>query len=203
MVLRMAGPYRRPGSSVWWFRKRIPANVLQATRGKSLYLPIGSEKRRVSISPKAVEVVCSLHTHDKSEARSRHTAVSSALESQWQAFREGPKLLSHRDAVALAGEAYKLWMGFFEDNPVNAEIWQREAAVCRTILEEDSKPPLKRWGGVVPQIGKAPTGEERFGFLADQVLADHSLVLSSPDRMRFIQEIVKAIAGSSTRTTFR
>jgi len=56
MVLRMARPTSRNGSSNVYFRVRIPADVKAVARGQSLAIPVGDIVFPVALSKAANEV---------------------------------------------------------------------------------------------------------------------------------------------------
>ncbi len=113
MVLRMSRPMKRPSSSFHQFRMRIPADVLLRARGLALLLPIGDTQVPLLISPTAVTVQLSLRTRDPREAKARQGTVTAHLERVWRGLREGPRRLTHRETIALAGEVYGAMVGAF------------------------------------------------------------------------------------------
>ncbi|TXN84390.1 hypothetical protein FV234_02325 [Methylobacterium sp. WL8] len=67
-------------------------------------LPIGA--RPVLVTVGAV-VQTSLRTQTIAEAKARHSEADAALKRYWDAVRVGQRPLTHKEAVALAGEFYR------------------------------------------------------------------------------------------------
>ena len=59
----------------------------------------------------------SLRTKDPALARTRFTEAYGALVRHWGVLRAGPKLLTHKQLVALAGDVYRERVAHFEDDP--------------------------------------------------------------------------------------
>src|SRR5690348_7278388 len=106
MALRMARPVRLKSSRKGYFRQRIPTDLLAKARGSTIIVPVGPDKTRIVIGNNAVEVKFSLGTSEQRETKSRHTAAADYLSKYWDALRNGPTKLTHKQTVALAGEAY-------------------------------------------------------------------------------------------------
>lgn len=99
---------KRSGTSHHHLIQRIPADVLAKARGSTLAVPVGEGTVAVTISAKAKDVRVSLRTRDPAEAKVRQAAATAYLGTVWEAFRQGPRRLTHKETVALAGEAYNL-----------------------------------------------------------------------------------------------
>jgi integrase len=124
-ALRVSRPVRRPTSRFIQFRERIPADVLPRAAGVTLTIPVGSEKVIKRLSPKAVEVQCSLQTADQAEGRRRHAIVAGYLGNVWAALRrDQPVTLTSHQATALAGELYRAW--------AEGEARERSLAILHT-----------------------------------------------------------------------
>lgn len=114
MVLHMARPVRHPTTGIFQFRRRVPAD-LRTVLGKS-------------------EEKFSLQTRDAAEARIAHAKVSAEIEARWQGLRRGVQAVSHKQAVAIAGEFYRRLIAQHEDNPGAPEqvarqvFWDKVAA---------------------------------------------------------------------------
>ena len=84
--------------------------MLDRVRGLSLDFPIGEQTVRKRVSARAMEIIVSLRTDDDSEARKRQAAIISYLENVYRGLRDDrPAEITHREAVALAGEFYRRW----------------------------------------------------------------------------------------------
>ena len=110
MLFRLVRPMRRAGSSISQFNGRIPKDVRERARGRKLDIPLGAATVHLTISPQADAVRFSLQTRDPAEAKRRNALAAVYLETVWHALRETkPVALTHRHAVALAGELYRAW----------------------------------------------------------------------------------------------
>lgn len=106
MALLMPRPTRRPESTFHIFRARVPADVMEAARGRTLAFPFpaeAGEREHVVFTTAGDEVKFSLRTRDPSVAKSRHGIALAHLEKQWSAIRSGPKALSHRQIIRAFG----------------------------------------------------------------------------------------------------
>jgi hypothetical protein len=110
MVLSMNRPMKRSGSSLQYFRKRVPADIVALARGKtgSVVLPAGrSGEQSVSVGfTIGADIRISLRTNDAGLAKQRNAAVTEQLEALFAELRLGPPppvRLPHKQIVALAG----------------------------------------------------------------------------------------------------
>lgn len=97
MVLRMTRPWKHPQSGIYWYRKRVP-DTLRSIIGKS-------------------EEKCSLGTRDPQEAKIAHARVAAEVEARWAGLRAGVRTLTHKQAVAIAGEIYRAMIAEHGDDP--------------------------------------------------------------------------------------
>ena len=107
MVLRMAQPIKR--GSIYWLRKKVP-NDLRPIVGKR-------------------EEKFSLGTRDPAEARILFAKAAAEIEERWSRLRQGVRSLSHKEAVAMAGEIYRRMVAEQEENPT-------ERAVSEMLLDQ-------------------------------------------------------------------
>jgi integrase len=92
------------------FRTRIPKDIIERARGRTLAIPIGDGVASITISFTAKDVRCSLRTREPSEMKRRHALALGYIEGVWRALRAtSPMSLTHRQATALAGELYRGW----------------------------------------------------------------------------------------------
>lgn len=89
----MAQPWVNSRTHTLYLRQRVPRDVLDDVRGKTVRLPIGSETQVVNISDM---VQVSLQTKDATEAKLRHAAADAALRRHWDRVREIRKLRDER-----------------------------------------------------------------------------------------------------------
>lgn len=97
MGLKMATPWKHPNSGIYWLRRRIPADLVQV---------VGRREEKLS-----------LRTRDPAEAKSAYLKAAAELEARWSNLRQGSKRISHKEAVAIAGEFYHQLVGAHEDDP--------------------------------------------------------------------------------------
>jgi hypothetical protein len=120
MVLRMSCPTKRTGSDNWYYRRTIPADV-QAILQKlpKERRPRGWYKTHISIS---------LGTADRTAAKAKCGEVTTGVERQLKALREGPKPLTAKQIAALSGIVYRAFTEQLEANPgLTVEGWLRVA----------------------------------------------------------------------------
>lgn len=182
MLVQMARPMRRKGSSFHQFRKRIPQDVLDKARGTVLALPIGDEVIHSTIGQKAVEITASLRTRDPREAKERQSALLSYLDRHWQSLRNGPTPLTHKQTVALAGEAYRALVGAFEDDPGDVDVWAAAVRKNAAVLAQEQE-AIEKW----------------FGPTVDELLASHGLQTDNNSRKALIDRVSLAVTKASAR----
>lgn len=124
MLLRMASPIRRDGSSVHYLRKRVPADLTDRAVGLALRVPVGDETATVKVGGTGM-IKVSLRTHDPREAKARQAKALAYLDNVWKSLRDGPRRLSHKQVVALAGDFRRRAIATFDEEPGPATIWAR------------------------------------------------------------------------------
>lgn len=182
MHIRMASPMRRSGSSIFQFRKRIPASLIGKAQGTALAIPVGDAFHHMVITANATHVMFPLQTRDPREAKERKAVATAYLDGVWKALVEGPRRITHKQTLALAGEAYRDLVGLFEEDPGAAETWE-------TILSLHSK----------AMAGGDITREKWFGPSLDQTLARHRLVIDAVSRTALLDAFGEAISLASER----
>lgn len=178
----MASPMRRKGSTFIQFRKRIPKDLIGKARGTTLAIPIGDEALHIVVGDNAVEITGSLRTRDPREAKERQAIALAYLESVWKSLREGPKRLTRKQIVALAGEAYRGPVALFEDDPAEPSVWKQIDRLHAEAME-GGEAARERW----------------FGGTVDQILANHQLVVDNESRTALIEAAGKAVIEASAR----
>lgn len=182
---------KRPGSANVQFVQRIPADVIEKVRGTELAIPVAGRVIRKRISQSAPDIRLSLGTPDRAEAKERHAAVANYLQGVWQAARNGPRRLTHKETVALAGEAYRTWTEAFENEPGDPELWAQ-------VTADNIRAEAGLFGRAKLMIGpdellRMKSLEERFGNFADAALAQKGLVVDADSRVRLIDQIGRAM----------
>lgn len=191
MAYRIVRTMRRPESTQEHFRQRIPTDVLDKARGRSLAIPVGSDTVVKTIGQAAREVKLSLRTGDRKEAKIRNAQVAAYLEAFWQSLREErePTKLTHKQAVALAGEFYRAFTEAFEDDPGPRERWLRTFGAN---LIADSGYSVSPFFGTALDVGRETSMEARFGPMVDTFLARRALFVDADSRSKLIEQFFKA-----------
>ncbi|WP_147276124.1 DUF6538 domain-containing protein [Pelagibacterium lacus] len=135
MALAMPSPYKHSSTGVYWLRQRVPAKHKAQARGQTVSVMIGGKLSRAKLGD---EVKVSLGTKDPAEAKRLTAEVLPQFNAIWDSFANAPARLTHKQIVALSGEAYRAFSAL-EDDPGDPEIWQRvrsanEAAFTGDIL---------------------------------------------------------------------
>jgi hypothetical protein len=152
----MTRPTRRADSSLLQFRKRVPADIQKAAYGRSAVVsfPAGGA------GEPAVVVQATLRQHVfPTDARpghceETHGLATAQLERLYSAIRNGPRALTHKEVVAIAGLLYEGFASGGEDNPGRASTWNRhcpQPSRCRRAVRALS-PPDRRQGGSPPGL---------------------------------------------------
>lgn len=152
MHFRLVRPMKRKGSTKHQFVQRIPADVKLHAAGLKLHIPLGTETIPLTISPKAEAVRLSLRASDASTVKTRQAQVVAYLESVWQALRNSEALpLTHRQAVALAGELYASWAD--EQQPTHTTSVSLDIKTREPIADPEAGLfDPEDWGGVLASI---------------------------------------------------
>ncbi|MEQ9209769.1 MAG: hypothetical protein RLN96_08000, partial [Pseudomonadales bacterium] len=181
---------KRQESSKHYFRQRIPLDILEKARGSTLCFPVGDKTVTKTISPTAKEVKVSLQTSDPSIAKTRQGIVAAYVEAFWQSLRNGPITLSHKQAVALSGELFALWIDALEDNPGTVAMWKKVKADNEIAQQGDFGIAQL----MIPSTAKTRNSlEDRFGSLLDVTLAKRGLIIADDSRHRCLVQTAKAM----------
>lgn len=189
MAFMMARLTSRNGTANIQFRRRIPADLRQAIA----VLPEGQRPKGWGRN----EIVISLGTADRAEAKRRHAEVAADVERRFEALRSGARQLTQKEANALAGTLYRDFADTMEDNPGSADAWWR--AVQANAMAEAGRfgtAPLMIGS---PQQRRQGSLEERFGAFADSVLKREGMVVDSPSRTLLISAISQAMTDAALK----
>lgn len=126
---------RRPGTRNEQFIQRIPSDIIDRIRGAKLLIPVGDRMVTKKIGPTAQDIRLSLSTSDPKVAKERHAQVSAALAKHYAAARQGPRRLTPKETMALAGIAYRLWVDAFDDDPGPPGLWDRAVAADEEVIQ--------------------------------------------------------------------
>ena len=178
MVLAMSRPFKHPRTGVYWFRRRVPTDLVERVGRK--------------------EVTRSLGTRDATEAKQRYAEVLSEYEVQWTNLRAGPRALTEREAHAVATRIFRNWLSIYRDNPSDQLWWHPE------LFDRLWSAPLPEQEPTADEPGERPIGNvlvssmRRYCLgLADEALADYGF--SNDDFSRFV--MAKAIAAALQRAS--
>jgi hypothetical protein len=145
MVVKLPEPVLRDNSRFYWLRKRVPRRF-QAWLGRK-------------------EVWFSLETPHLREAQVRCVVESDRLERDWERnFR--PELggvprvsVSHKEAVALAGIAYREFLAVHSENPGSPYLWEQS-------LEQHERRRMPPFSAIpIKQHRRAMYGADATAFL--------------------------------------
>lgn len=191
MALMTARPWKAPKTGVYHLLQRTPRDLLPRLKGTTVSLPIADEFATVRVGD---IIQASLRTKDAREAKQRHAVADAALKRWLDAERNGPSRLTHKQALALAGVLFRDFTEAHEDDPGEAERWLIEhrddilaqygkAGRARLMIGEDARRQFSR--------------EERFGKLADELLAREGLVIDADSRTRLVDAVAEALGNAT------
>jgi integrase len=201
MVLHMTRPTRRSDSSFHQFRKRVPADIQQTAYGRlaTIKFPAGgSGEPAIAVQATLREhVKCSLQTRDPITAKERTGVASAQLERLYSAIRNGPRALTHKEVVALAGLAYEGFARGGEDDPGPAAAWARVVGNNQAAAEG-------AYGYAALMIGdkrdrRCASLEERFGAMADALLTTQGIVTDAASRWALIEELQRSTTQAAEK----
>ncbi|MDA7427590.1 hypothetical protein PGB28_03905 [Primorskyibacter aestuariivivens] len=171
--------------SAYYLRVHVPRDVVANASGATVSLPIGDRICQLKLTTHAK---VSLRTKYWPEAKKRFAAALAALESHWEALRRGPVTLSHKQAVALAGEVVATFLDILDDNPGTPEMWARVAKMDGAARAGRSHPLA------VPTSQTIATEmENRFGGLTDAALARRGLLVDDASRRKLLERVAVAM----------
>lgn len=153
MVLHMSRPHKNPKTGVFYFRQKTPAD-LREIFGKA-------------------EVGWSLRTKDETEAKLRHAEALQKQSRIWQAMRNGPAPIPHKQLLVLSGEFYRSLTNMVEDEPGEPSYWR--LMLTKFSEETMSRASVERW----------------FGAEADRLLSEAGLSADDYSRTRLCEELHK------------
>jgi len=195
MVLFMARPTKRSGSSKHQFRRRVPADVLNVARGERIAFALpkthaGTEHILVSVKFGA-EILFSLRTEEPSLVKLRHSAAAEQFERACAAYREGPRRIPHKQCHALAGVLYRDLTAGFEDEPISAEWWRIVGEVAQRVLTPPPGPSLmiERFPGEAHLVEL----ERYVGPFLNPILSREGVLPAAEDRPALLRAFASAL----------
>lgn len=215
---------RRSDSQHHQFERRVPQDVIERAQGQLVVIefpPLKGAKGATVHATIGKRVKISLRTPDKDVAAARTGLVLNHLEKLYDAIRQEPRPLSQKEIVAYSGEAYRLWVSGFEENPGPIAGWAAFKAFTRAAMEGRilSAPPISAdslpdevkaarsvfgddlTAGInaLPQSDDTTALEERFGRVLSWVLTKHALNVDRSTRAALLREIAKASLDAGWR----
>ena len=126
MALKMASPFKRPETGVYYFRKAVPHKIRHLVGKTEEYISLG--------------------TSDAKQARILFLRVAAEVQERWDALIADRPRLSKKHIQGLAGEFYRWLVAKHDKDPGKAEEWLAEAERDRRII----KPRLNGFGAGGP-----------------------------------------------------
>jgi integrase len=179
----MARPIKLKNSANAYFRKRIPADVQRLLEGlPKSYRPPGWGREVVKVS-------LGVHASDSAAVAAAQARVAADVSARIAELRKGVRRLTQKEAVEMAGEAYREFQRAFEEDPGEASAWW-------DLALDNERAKAGRFG---PQL---TIGEEarvteameyRFGPFADLYLARRGIVTDGESRRKLIVALGDAL----------
>lgn len=133
------------------------------------------------------ELKVTLDTKDPAVAKVRARDVQDQFDLIWASFRNDEVVLTHKQAVALAGEVYRAWK-VLEDNPGSPELWEHvRAEIADAKIGKPFRHPLTIGEVIVDPL------EFHFGPFVDVVLNRHHLRISAASRRKVLEQVARAL----------
>lgn len=169
----------------FYLRVRVPHDLLAQARGRTIQLPVAGVWRPVKVGS---DVKVSLETMEAAAAKSRFGETYAALLANWEGMRSGPKPLTHKQMLAIAGEVRKIFVEAFDDDPGTTHRWLgilRSNFLAANGNSNRLKIPIA--GGGFSDV------EQRFGPFTDLKLAQKGLSIPSDQRSALLSLVVAAM----------
>ena len=145
----MTSATTRRDSSFRQIQKRVPADVVARARGRSypITLPAFGPTPETLIEVVIQPVIkVSLRTRDPAAAKMRVAEFTAQLERIFASIRGSAVELTHKQAVALSGEVYRLVVERFEMYPGDPEDWEAWKGFHWAAMEgRIPNPPTISW----------------------------------------------------------
>lgn len=217
--LRMPRPTRRRGTDCFWFRRRVHKGERPFVLGRPLVVRFPATANDPAFSAHVArignEINFSLRTRDRATAEARHGIAMATIRSYFRSLKEGQRQLTHQQIVALSGEIYRLFVNRFQENPGDPETWAAVKAMNRAAREgrllarmtslrpaqiddareiladlfPDLTASINALARATSDDKRVAQMEERFGFLADWVLALHGINTDAKSRTVLLHHV--------------
>lgn len=190
MSLLMPSPVKHPKTGTYYLRQRVPVDLKEKARGKSVALPVDKALKPVTIGE---SVKVSLATKDPTEAKARYREADAVLSKFWEAIRNGPIRLTQKEVAERAGLVYGFFADVFEEDAEDPEFWARSQRIDKVVL----------WRAKLGERPSFPltthqrnTLEPRFGPFVDHVLANTGEQIDEESRDKLLVSIAHALQNA-------
>lgn len=190
MSLSMPSPVKHPKTGTYYLRQRVPVDLKEKAKGKTVALPVNGGLKSVTIGE---SVKVSLATKDPAEAKARYRETDIALSKFWRALRNGPIRLTQKEVAERAGLVYGFFADTFEDDAEEPEAWKaaqriNTAVIRKAKLGVSLKFPLT--------LDQREALEPRFGPFVDHVLANTGEQIDEESRDRLLVAVAHALQNA-------
>jgi len=192
MIIGMARPWRHPQTGVFYYRARLPAELISTHRGSSISIDVAGSPATVKLG-QVVKV--SLRTKDNKEARLRHSSVQSQLEQRWASANGRPVALTQREISGLAGIWYRDLVLTHQDDPGSIEGWE----AYQDLLYDGLAAFDKSSDGIEREPYRPKEGYRRLAtcFDLNDFLGRRGLTITDESREALVQEVAWALINAS------
>lgn len=173
----------------YYLRVHVPADVAKQVEGAIISVPVDGVFFSVTIKG-AVKV--SLRTKDAKEAKRLFIPALAAVEEHWESVRNGPKPLTQKASLALAGAIRAAWVDAFDDEPGSPKRWQHVRQVNTAAMSGQLNPL-----SIPTEVQKLADLESRFGKITDAFLRAKGLIVAPESRNRLLQQVAEAMADAT------
>jgi integrase len=130
MVLQMPRPYKHPKTGIYYFRARVPHDLVKAV-GKPL-------------------VKVTLRTKDPALAKELFAEKAKEIAGRWKTLRLKPEPLTQKQMVALSGKVYRKIIERFDEDPGDPSTWTNIVSLARSVAASGK---WEQWyGGTVDEL---------------------------------------------------
>jgi integrase len=201
MVLFMARPTTRFGSTNGQFKKRVPSDVLAVARGTEIIFSLPKAQageERIPVRAKVgTHVEFSLRTSDASLVTLRHAAALEQFERACAAYREGPRALTNKQRISLARILYDDLNVLFEDEPVDADWWRIVSEATSDALTGAPWPPPTT--DISAEDRRQAALERYVGPFVNPILSREGVIPSDEDRPLLLRAFAKGLIDAASK----
>ncbi|WP_312857840.1 DUF6538 domain-containing protein [Mesorhizobium zhangyense] len=184
----MPSPTRNPDTGIFQYRVRVPTDLVERAKGKSIMLPVDGRHRPVKIG---VQVKVSLSTRDLREAKERFREVDAIVQTYWDGLRKGPQPLTMKQVYALAGEMRAVFIEAFDDEPGTPETWLQ-------VMKANAEAGAGTSSLAIPTPAvKLAAMEKRFGGLVSAYLAGKGLHVDEKSRKALVGVVAEPLSDAA------